>query len=119
MVARRPSSTPAAASTNTPEQIELTLAALAMRRQHEPPRYVVGDRRTVVATHDVEAEIQARGAAGRGQPRLLLDLTLVDIEHVAESNAILFYLADGSPFLASDRLARSLTLQWLFFEVQP
>ena len=43
-------------------------------------------------------------------------LELEDGMCIAESNAILFYLADGSPFLASDRLARSLTLQWLFFE---
>ena len=43
-------------------------------------------------------------------------LELEDGMCIAESNAILFHLADGSPFLASDRLARSLTLQWLFFE---
>ena len=35
---------------------------------------------------------------------------------LAESNAILFYLAEGSHFLPSDRLARALTLQWMFFE---
>ena len=35
---------------------------------------------------------------------------------LAESNAILFYLAEGSRFLPSDRLARALTLQWMFFE---
>ena len=36
--------------------------------------------------------------------------------YLAESNAILFYLAEGSRFLPSDRLARALTLQWMFFE---
>ena len=35
---------------------------------------------------------------------------------IAESNAILFYLAEGSRFLPSDPLARALTLQWMFFE---
>ena len=35
---------------------------------------------------------------------------------IAESNAILFYLAQGSRFLPSGRLARALTLQWMFFE---
>ncbi len=35
---------------------------------------------------------------------------------IAESNAILFYLAEGSRFLPSDRLARALVLQWMFFE---
>ena len=43
-------------------------------------------------------------------------LELEDGMCIAESNAILFYLAEGSHFLPSDRLARSLTLQWLFFE---
>ena len=35
---------------------------------------------------------------------------------IAESNAILFYLAEHSRFLPSERLARALALQWLFFE---
>ena len=43
-------------------------------------------------------------------------LELEDGMCIAESNAILFYLAEGSRFLPSDRLARSLTMQWLFFE---
>ncbi len=33
-----------------------------------------------------------------------------------ESNAILFYLAEGTPFLPSDRLQRAQVLQWMFFE---
>ena len=43
-------------------------------------------------------------------------LELEDGTCIAESNAILFYLAEGSRFLPSDRLARALTLQWMFFE---
>jgi glutathione S-transferase len=35
---------------------------------------------------------------------------------LAESNAILFYLADGTPLLPDDRLGRAETLQWMFFE---
>jgi glutathione S-transferase len=35
---------------------------------------------------------------------------------LAESNAILFYLAEGTPFLPSDRLGRAQVLQWMFFE---
>ena len=35
---------------------------------------------------------------------------------LAESNAIMFYLADGTPLLPSDRLLRARVLQWLFFE---
>ena len=33
-----------------------------------------------------------------------------------ESNAILFYLAEGTPFLPQDRLEKARTLQWMFFE---
>ena len=43
-------------------------------------------------------------------------LELEDGMCIAESNAILFYLAEGSRFLPSDRLARALALQWMFFE---
>ena len=35
---------------------------------------------------------------------------------LAESNAILFYLADGTPYLPDDRWLRAQTLQWMFFE---
>jgi len=43
-------------------------------------------------------------------------LALPDGSHLPESNAILFYLADGSDFLAGDALARARILQWMFFE---
>jgi glutathione S-transferase len=43
-------------------------------------------------------------------------LELEDGTFLAESNAILFYLADGTSFLPSDRLERSRVLQWMFFE---
>jgi len=33
-----------------------------------------------------------------------------------ESNAILFYLAGGTPFLPDDRLGKTRVLQWMFFE---
>jgi len=36
--------------------------------------------------------------------------------YLPESNAILCYLADGTPLLPGDRLARARVLQWLFFE---
>src|SRR5688572_7784793 len=36
--------------------------------------------------------------------------------YLAESDAILNYLADGTPFLPSERLPRAQVLQWLFFE---
>ncbi|MDR5832649.1 glutathione S-transferase family protein [Caballeronia sp. LZ034LL] len=43
---------------------------------------------------------------------------LVIDEHtiLSESNAILCYLADGTPLLPDDRLQRAQALQWMFFE---
>lgn len=35
---------------------------------------------------------------------------------LAESNAILFYLAEGTPLLPEDRFARAEALRWMFFE---
>ena len=35
---------------------------------------------------------------------------------LAESNAILFYLAEGTPFFPTERLARAQALQWMCFE---
>jgi glutathione S-transferase len=43
-------------------------------------------------------------------------LELEDGTVLAESDAILFYLAEGTPFLPEDRLGRAQVLQWLFFE---
>ena len=43
-------------------------------------------------------------------------LELEDGTCLAESNAILFYLAEGTSFLPDDRLGRAQVLQWMFFE---
>jgi len=43
-------------------------------------------------------------------------LRLEDGRHLAESDAILFYLADGTRFLPAERFARAEVLQWMFFE---
>ncbi len=37
-------------------------------------------------------------------------------ELLPESNAILVYLSEGTPFLPEDRLGKARTLQWMFFE---
>ncbi len=39
-----------------------------------------------------------------------------DGEFLPESNAILFYLADGTPFLPEGKFDRARVLQWMFFE---
>ena len=56
-------------------------------------------------------EFLARNPNGR-----IPTLVLEDGSVLAESNAILFYLADGTRFLPADRLARAQVLQWMFFE---
>ena len=43
-------------------------------------------------------------------------LELEDGTFLFESGAILWYLAEGTAFMPSDRLARAQTLQWMFFE---
>ena len=43
-------------------------------------------------------------------------LRLEDGTHLAESCAIIWYLAEGSKLAPADRLARAQTLQWMFFE---
>ncbi|TPM44270.1 glutathione S-transferase family protein [Mesorhizobium sp. B2-2-3] len=43
-------------------------------------------------------------------------LELDDGRRIAESNAILLYLAEGTRFLPADKYERGLAYQWLFFE---
>jgi glutathione S-transferase len=45
-------------------------------------------------------------------PTLVLD----DGRSLAESNAITFYFAEGTPYLPEDGFERAQVLQWLFFE---
>jgi glutathione S-transferase len=56
-------------------------------------------------------EYLAKNANGR-IPLYELD----DGRRLAESNAILWWLAEGTPFLPADRFARAEALQWMFFE---
>lgn len=56
-------------------------------------------------------EFLARNANGK-----VPTLEIEDGSHLAESNAILNYLADGSALLPQDRLQRARVLQWMFFE---
>jgi len=43
-------------------------------------------------------------------------LELENGEYLPESNAIMWYLAEGTALLPADRLERARVLQWLFFE---
>lgn len=56
-------------------------------------------------------EFLARNANGK--------IPLLEVEpgrYLAESNAMLCYLAEGSAYLPADRWARAKVLEWLFFE---
>ncbi|HYB10621.1 MAG TPA: glutathione S-transferase family protein [Alphaproteobacteria bacterium] len=43
-------------------------------------------------------------------------LEVVPQRFIAESNAILCYLAEGTPYLSNERFERAKVMQWLFFE---
>lgn len=43
-------------------------------------------------------------------------LELDDGTFLSESNAILFYLADGTRFFPEDRFEKAQVLRWMFFE---
>ena len=56
-------------------------------------------------------EFLARNSNGR-----IPTLELEDGSFLAESNAILWYLAEETPFLPGSRPGRARALQWMFFE---
>jgi glutathione S-transferase len=58
------------------------------------------------------AEVLGGLNPGLRVPTLVLD----DGRPLAESNAILWYFADGTGFLSDDPYERAQTLQWMFFE---
>ena len=62
------------------------------------------------------AETRTPAYLAKNPNGLIPALELENGEVLAESNAILFYLADGTPYLPDDRWLRAQTLQWMFFE---
>ena len=65
----------------------------------------------IMAGETQTPEFLARNPIGK-----IPTLELEDGSHLPESNAILFYLAEGTPFLPDERLARAQALRWMFFE---
>jgi glutathione S-transferase len=54
---------------------------------------------------------------GRMNPGLRIPTVVLDDGRaLAESNAILYYFAQGSPYLPEDAFQRAMVLQWQFFE---
>jgi len=66
---------------------------------------------------DVIDRSNRRDVLGGKNPALRVPTLELDSgEHLAESNAIIWYLADGTEYVPADPLARARVLQWMFFE---
>jgi glutathione S-transferase len=84
-------------------KVRLALSQLGVGFEYVPVDILQGETRT--------PEFLARNPNGRIPIVVLHDGTVL-----AESDAILFYFAEGTPFLPGDRLGRAQVLQWMFFE---
>ena len=84
-------------------KVRLLLAQLGLRYDWTELNIDTGATRT--------PEFLLRNLNGR-----IPTLELEDGTNLPESNAILWYLAEGSPFVPNDRLGRAQVLQWMFFE---
>jgi len=84
-------------------KVRLILRLLGIPFERVEVDIVRGESRT--------AEFLAKTPEGR-IPVLRLD----DGTHLFESNAILCYLAEATPYLPEGRLARAQALQWMFWE---
>ncbi len=70
--------------------------------------------RTLVDIFAGETLSDAYGALNPVRETPVLELDSGEV--ITQSPAILWYLADGTPFLPADRLGRAQVLQWLAFE---
>ena len=75
---------------------------------NEPYRWVEVD---IMAGATRRPEFLAKNPNGR-----IPTLQLEDGTCIAESNAILWYLGEGSSFIPAGRVQRAQVLQWMFFE---
>ena len=69
-------------------------------------------RELSVVDHSDRAEVLGGLSPSLNVPTVVLD----DGRPIAESNAILWYFADGTPYLPDDPYERAQVLQWMFFE---
>jgi glutathione S-transferase len=64
----------------------------------------------------IDRSNRARLLAGLNPALRVPTLVLDDGRSLAESNAILWHLAEGTSYLPGDRFDRAKVLQWMFFE---
>lgn len=69
-----------------------------------------------VSVSVVDRSNRAELFAGKNPAQRVPVLRLDDGRYLPESNAILWYLAEGSSYLPDDRFERAQVLQWMFFE---
>jgi glutathione S-transferase len=84
-------------------KVKLLMALLAIDHEWVPVSALAGETR--------DPAFLAKNPAGK--------IPLLEIEqdlYLPESNAILWYLAEGTTFVPEDRLQRAHMLQWMFFE---
>ena len=84
-------------------KVRLALARLGITYRLEEVDILKGDSHT--------PEFLAKNPTGQ--------VPLLEVEpgrYLAESNAILWYLAVGTPLAPADRIQRATALQWMFFE---
>ena len=84
-------------------KVRLLLAQLGL--EYETVEVSVVDRSD-------RAELLGGLNPGLRVPTLVLD----DGRPLAESNAILWYFGEGTPYVPTDPYERAQTLQWMFFE---
>lgn len=84
-------------------KVRLALAHLGISYEYIPVDILAGDTRT--------PEFLVKNANGR-----IPLLQLTDQTYLAESNAILFYLAQGSALWPKKTIDQAKALQWMFFE---
>jgi glutathione S-transferase len=81
---------------------------LALEQLGKPYRWVEVD--------STRGETRSQEFLARNSNGKVPTLQLEDGTYLPESNAILYYLAEGTPLLPADKLGRARTLQWMFFE---
>ncbi len=91
------------ASSGNCYKIRLLLNQLGIPYQRVPVDILKGESRT--------AEFLAMNPVGKTPV-----LEIQPGQYLSESNAIIYYIADGTDFLPIDRWERAQVVQWLFFE---